>query len=128
MSAREPVRPAVATAQRIVLKIGTRVITHEDGQVALARLFAVVEAAARLRAAGRKVLVVSSGAVGLGKDALGFASVPMELEERQACAAVGQTRLMGLFEEGFSRLGLVLYRSTCSPAARRTSLTNASPA
>ncbi len=107
MDAREPARPAVAAARRVVLKIGTRVVAHGDGRVALARLFAAVEAAAALAERGREVLIVSSGAVGLGKDALGFDHVPAELRLRQACAAVGQTRLMGLYEEGFSRLGRV---------------------
>jgi len=100
-------RPEVAGADRVVLKLGTRVLTHDDGRLALARLFAVVEAAAQLRRQGKDVLLVSSGAVGLGREALGFAATPDELEERQACAAVGQTRLMGLYQEGFSRLGLV---------------------
>ncbi len=107
METREPARPAVASARRTVLKIGTRVIARGDGRVALARLFAVVEAAAALAEEGREVLLVSSGAVGLGKDALGFDQVPPDLRHRQACAAVGQTRLMGLYEEGFSRLGRV---------------------
>ena len=107
MDAREPARPAVAAARRVVLKLGTRVVAHGDGRVALARLFAAVEAAAALAERGREVLIVSSGAVGLGKDALGFDQVPSELRQRQACAAVGQTRLMGLYEEGFSRLGRV---------------------
>ena len=101
-------RPQVASARRVVLKLGTRVLTHEDGRIALARLFSVVEAAARLLDAGREVLVVSSGAVGLGRDALGIkpgSREARELSERQACAAVGQTRLMGLYEAGFSRLG-----------------------
>jgi glutamate 5-kinase len=98
-------RPPVADARRVVLKVGTRVVTPREGQLALSRLFAVVEAAAGLAAAGRQVLIVSSGAVGLGKDALGFEAVPEDLADRQASAAVGQTRLMGLYEEGFSRLG-----------------------
>ena len=106
MDVHEPARLEVASACRTVIKVGTRVITHDDGRVALSRLFAVVEAAAAL-AADREVLIVSSGAVGLGKDALGFEQVPAELRHRQACAAVGQTRLMGLYEEGFSRLGRV---------------------
>lgn len=100
-------RPDVAAAGRVVLKLGTRVLTHDDGRLALARLFAVVEAAANLRRAGKDVLLVSSGAVGLGREALGLDKTPEETEERQACAAVGQTRLMGLYQEGFSRLGLV---------------------
>ncbi len=107
MSSRQPPRPAVAQAHRVVLKVGTRVLTRRDGRAALARLFAVVETAAELREAGREVLIVSSGAVGLGKEVLGHDSLPTSLEERQACAAVGQTRLMRLYEEGFSRLGLL---------------------
>jgi glutamate 5-kinase len=100
-----PTRPEVAAASRVVLKLGTRVLTHDDGSLALARLFAVVEAAARLIRSGREVLLVSSGAVGLGMDALGLKGTT-ELAERQACAAVGQTRLMQLYSDGFSRLGL----------------------
>ncbi len=103
----EVARPPVAAARRVVLKVGTRVLTQDTGRIALSRLFAVVEAAAALRAAGREALVVTSGAVGLGRDALGLSETPRELAERQACAAVGQTRLMSLYQEGFARLGLV---------------------
>ncbi len=100
-------RPPVSAAQRVVIKLGTRVLTHDDGTLALARLFGVVEAAAGLARAGREVLIVSSGAVGLGRDALGLAGQPLSLADRQACAAVGQSRLMGLYDAGFSRLGQV---------------------
>jgi glutamate 5-kinase len=106
-AAQSPARPPVAQARRVVLKVGTRVLTHDSGRLALARLFSVVEAAATLRLEGREALIVSSGAVGLGRDALGFTETPVDLAERQACAAVGQTRLMGLYHEGFARLGLV---------------------
>jgi glutamate 5-kinase len=100
-------RPSVAEARRIVIKLGTRVLTHADGRIALSRMFAVVETVARLHSSGREVLVVSSGAVGLGRDALGLPTAPTELAERQACAAVGQSRLMALYEAGFSRLGII---------------------
>lgn len=99
-------RPLVASAHRIVIKLGTRVLTHPDGRLALTRLFSVIEAVGQLRREGREVLVVSSGAVGLGRDALGLTDAT-ELSVRQACAAVGQSRLMGLYEAGLSRLGLV---------------------
>jgi len=98
-------RPEVASARRVVLKVGTRVLTQDTGRLALSRLFAVVEAAVDLRESGREALIVTSGAVGLGKDALGLAESPTDLAERQACAAVGQTRLMSLYQEGFARLG-----------------------
>ena len=105
MDPTQPVRPEVARARRIVLKVGTTVLTGPDGGVDGARLEAIVAAAADLRRRGRQVLVVSSGAVGLGKNALGLDRVPVDLEERQACAAVGQSRLVGLYEEAFSRFG-----------------------
>jgi glutamate 5-kinase len=100
-------RPGVADAKRIVVKVGTRVLTRDDGQIALARLFSIVEAVAGLRTRGQEVLMVSSGAVGLGAGALGMSEIPLELTDRQACAAVGQTRLVGLYQEGLAHLGLV---------------------
>ena len=102
-----PARPAVARSRRTVIKVGTRVLTDDYGRIALARFSGVVDAAARLRRRGVDVLVVSSGAVGLGREALGLPAVPDELEERQACAAVGQGLLMSLYREAFARLGLV---------------------
>lgn len=97
----------VSGPRRLVVKLGTRTVTHGDGRIALARLFAIVEGLADLHRAGHEVVVVSSGAVGLGAARLGLSEVPRELAERQACAAVGQSRLMGLWEDGFSRLGIV---------------------
>jgi glutamate 5-kinase len=102
-----PARPALTNTRRLVIKLGTRVLTHDDGRLALARLFSIVESVAELHAAGVELLLVSSGAVGLGRAALKLDHAPVELIERQACAAVGQTRLMGLYEDGFSRLGLL---------------------
>lgn len=98
-------RPDVAASRRTVIKIGTRVIADAKGRLSLPRLFGVVETAVALRADGHDVLLVSSGAVGLGRDALGFTSTPTALADRQACAAVGQSRLMGLYQDGFSELG-----------------------
>lgn len=99
-------RESVARAKRVVIKLGTRVATLENGRIAQSRLFSVIEVVTSLRDEGREVLVVSSGAVGLGRDALGLDHTPEDLEERQACAAVGQSRLMNLYQRGFERLGL----------------------
>jgi glutamate 5-kinase len=121
-------RPEVAEARRVVIKLGTRVLTHDDGSLALSRLFGVVEAVAALRRAGRDAIVVSSGAVGLGREVLGHKG-PLDLREHQACAAVGQSRLMALYEHGFARLGLVaaqilLTQSTLENRARYLSIRN----
>jgi glutamate 5-kinase len=91
--------------QRIVVKLGTNVIMRADGKIALGLLCSLVEQIAALRSRGLEVLVVSSGAIGLGVERLGLTSRPTALEEIQACAAVGQSRLMALYDDAFDRLG-----------------------
>jgi glutamate 5-kinase len=91
--------------RRIVVKLGTNVIMRADGKVALGLLCGLVEQIAALRHRGVEVLVVSSGAVGLGAERLGLSSRPTALEQVQACAAVGQSRLMALYDDAFDRLG-----------------------
>ncbi len=90
---------------RIVVKLGTNVIMRPDGKVALGLLCGLVEGIAALREGGIEVLVVSSGAVGLGVERLALPQRPTVLAEVQACAAVGQSRLMALYDDAFDRLG-----------------------
>ncbi len=90
---------------RIVVKLGTNVIMRSDGKIALGLLCGLVEGIAALRALGREILVVSSGAIGLGVERLGLPSRPSDLAQMQACAAVGQSRLMALYDDAFDRLG-----------------------
>lgn len=99
-------RDAIVGARRIVLKVGTGVVTHADGTIALSHLFRVVESASRLRREGREVLIVTSGAVGLGRVALQLPEPPETAELKQTCAAIGQSRLMELYQQGFARLGV----------------------
>lgn len=91
--------------RRVVVKLGTNVIMRGDGKVALGLLCGLVEGIAALREEGIEVLVVSSGAVGLGVERLGLPVRPVALNEVQACAAVGQSRLMALYDDAFDRLG-----------------------
>ena len=91
--------------RRIVVKLGTNVIMRSDGKVALGLLCGLVEQIAALRSRGIDVLVVSSGAVGLGVERLGLSTRPTALEQVQACAAIGQSRLMALYDDAFDRLG-----------------------
>ena len=90
---------------RIVVKLGTNVIMRHDGKVALGLLCGLVEQIAALRASGIEVLVVSSGAVGLGMERLGLLERPTVVSQVQACAAIGQSRLMALYDDAFDRLG-----------------------
>lgn len=90
--------------RRIVVKLGTNVIMRPDGRVALGLLCGLVEQMAALRADGLEVLVVSSGAVGLGMERLGLHKRPTQVAQVQACAAIGQSRLMALYDSVFDRL------------------------
>ncbi len=88
--------------RRVVVKLGTGVLTSGIGQLNTARISAVCAEIAALRARGTEVLVVSSGAVGLGMGALELAKRPKELSKKQACAAIGQSRLMQTWQEGLA--------------------------
>jgi glutamate 5-kinase len=90
--------------RRIVVKLGTNVIMRSDGRVALGLLCGLVEQIAALRAEGYELLVVSSGAVGLGMERLGLFTRPTVVAQIQACAAIGQSRLMALYDDAFARL------------------------
>ena len=90
--------------RRIVVKLGTNVIMRPDGRVALGLLCGLVEQIAALRADGLEILVVSSGAVGLGMERLGLTTRPTNVAQIQACAAIGQSRLMSLYDDAFDRL------------------------
>ena len=93
------------TLRRIVVKLGTNVIMRPDGKVALGLLCGLVEQIAALRAQGIEVLMVSSGAVGLGMERLALTQRPTVVAQVQACAAIGQSRLMALYDDAFDRLG-----------------------
>ena len=93
-------------ARRIVIKLGTAVLVRDDGGIALSRFYSFIEAIADLKRAGREVLLVSSGAVGLGAERLGITRRPQLLPLKQALAAVGQGRLMSLYSDAFDRLGV----------------------
>ncbi|MEN3335885.1 MAG: glutamate 5-kinase [Blastocatellia bacterium] len=93
-------------ARRVVIKLGTAVLMREDGGPALSRFYSFIESIADLKRAGREVLLVSSGAVGLGAQQLNLTRRPQLLPLKQACAAIGQGRLMALYSDGFDRLGV----------------------
>lgn len=99
------IRDQVANSRRIVIKVGTNVVMRDDGRLALSQLYGIAEAVARLRQQGRDVLMVSSGAVGLGMERIGLTTRPTELSQIQACAAIGQSRLMAIYDDAFDKLG-----------------------
>jgi glutamate 5-kinase len=93
-------------SQTVVVKIGTSSLTQgSTGKLALATLSSLVETLAGLRQNGHRLVLVSSGAVGVGCQRLGWSQRPQQLATRQAVAAVGQGRLMRLYDDLFSVLG-----------------------
>ena len=101
---REPLKAAT----RIVVKLGTGVLTDSRKQPDLAQMEQLVAQMAAQRQAEREIVLVTSGAVGAGMGALGYETRPANLAERQACAAVGQSRLMATYEKLFSKFGLIV--------------------
>jgi len=91
---------------RIVVKLGTGVLTDSRKQIDPAQMEQLVAQVAEQRKAGREIVLVSSGAVGAGMGALGYAKRPGQLAELQACAAVGQSRLMATYGQLFAKYDL----------------------
>ncbi len=92
--------------KRLVVKIGSRILTNESQDLDstfIARLAAQV---AELRREGRQVLLVTSGAIAAGRGALGLADRPRTIPQKQAAAAIGQSRLMRAYEDAFAAHGL----------------------
>ena len=90
--------------QTIVVKIGTSSLTQTDGRIAIATIASLVETLSYLRFQGHRVVLVSSGAVGVGCARLNLAERPRKMSLKQAVAAVGQGRLMRIYDDLFSSL------------------------
>jgi glutamate 5-kinase len=99
--------PSLAVARRIVVKIGSALVVDPETAAPRAEWLASVAAdAARLRAGGAEVVIVSSGAVALARHALGLTRRALRLEEKQAAAAVGQIRLAGAWQAALAGHGM----------------------
>ncbi|KAI0668403.1 glutamate 5-kinase [Trametes maxima] len=99
-------RPRHPPSQTIVIKLGTSSIVHETThQPLLSTLSAIVETVVHLRAQGHKVVLVSSGAIGVGLKRMEVATRPKALSKKQALAAIGQGRLIALWDNLFGQLG-----------------------
>src|SRR5262245_48311041 len=100
-------RPEWSRARRIVVKIGSSLLVDRtNGALKSAWLATLADGIVDLIGAGRQVIIVSSGAIALGRHVLGFAKGTLELEKSQAAAAVGQISLAGAYQEVFKERGL----------------------
>jgi len=101
-------RASLNSVSRLVVKLGTGVLTDSRKLIDPVQLAQLVAQIAALKKSGKEVVLVTSGAVGAGMGALGYESRPTDLAEKQACAAVGQSRLMAAYDQLFSAHGLVV--------------------
>lgn len=96
-------RLQIKDKKRIVFKVGTSTLTHEEtGALDLVKMEKFVRILTDLHNQGKEIVVVSSGAIGVGRKALSLKERPQERSMKQACAAVGQIRLMTVYQKLFS--------------------------
>ena len=123
-------RATLKEKKRIVIKVGTSTVTYaKTGNINLEKLEKFVRVLINLRNRGKEVIVVSSGAVGIGKNVLGISEKPVG-SVKQACAAGGQGRLMMIYEKFFAEYSQLtaqvlltkesVYSKTCRIHARET--------
>ena len=104
MSAREEVR----NRKRIVIKIGSSSLMHKDtGRLNLRKIEQLVRTLVDLKNSGKDVILVSSGAIAVGRTAIGLHEKPDELPVKQACAAIGQAKLMMVYQKIFAEYSAI---------------------
>jgi glutamate 5-kinase len=113
----------IGRIKRIVVKVGTTTLTYQNGKLNLNRLEQLVRQLADLQNQGKEVIIVTSGAVGVGQGRLGLSARPGSIVERQAWAAIGQGLLMQVYEKLFAEYGsavaqVLLTRSDVSDRKR----------
>jgi glutamate 5-kinase len=94
---------ALTAARRLVVKIGSALLVADNGEIHSAWLDLLADDVARCRARGQEVILVSSGAIAVGRQHLGLAGNRLRLEEKQAAAAAGQIRLAHAYQEALGR-------------------------
>jgi len=98
-------RKYLSDSKRIVIKVGTSTLTYENGEMNLARMEKLVRVISDLMNQGKDVVLVTSGAIGVGVSKLKLGSRPKELKDKQAVAAVGQCELMYMYSKLFLEYG-----------------------
>ncbi|MCD7770823.1 MAG: glutamate 5-kinase [Oscillospiraceae bacterium] len=93
--------------KRVVIKVGTSTLTHPSGQLNIRHVEELVKVISDIRNSGVEIVLVTSGAIGLGAARLGLKERPKDTPTKQACAAVGQCELMNIYEKQFNEYGII---------------------
>jgi len=101
-------RNELIKCKRIVIKVGTSTLTYPSGKINFKRMSKLAEVLADLTNQGKEIILVSSGAIGVGLGKLKLASRPITIPEKQAIAAVGQVELMHLYSKFFAEYGYMV--------------------
>lgn len=125
MSSREKLK----NVKRIVVKVGTSTLTYENGKLNLNRIEKLVRVLSDLKNRGLEVVLVSSGAIGVGVGKLGLNKKPSITMEKQAAAAIGQCELMYMYDKMFSEYGYItgqvlLTKDVLDNSERKQNVTN----
>lgn len=94
--------------KRVVVKVGTSTLAHKTGKLNIRRVERLVKILADLENAGKEIILVSSGAMGLGMGKLGYVKKPSDTPSKQALAAVGQCELMYMYDKMFGEYNIVV--------------------
>ena len=118
-----------AKCKRVVVKVGTSTLTHENGQLDLRRISDIVRILSDFKNAGKEIILVSSGAVSAGVARMGLGRRPETVAEKQAAAAVGQTEIMKLYSSLFADYGhsvgqILMTRDVIENPERRSNAQN----
>lgn len=118
----------ISDKKRIVIKLGTSTLTHKTGRLNIRRMNNLIKVMADLQNSGKELIIVSSGAVGLGVGKLGLRERPTDTPTKQAAAAVGQCELMYLYDDLFDDYGIpvaqILLTNTILENERRKNVEN----
>lgn len=98
----------ISNKKRIVIKLGTSTLAHKTGKLNIRRMNNLVRVLADLQNSGKELIIVSSGAIGLGVGKLGLRHKPEDTPTKQATAAVGQCELMYLYDDLFDNYGITV--------------------
>lgn len=117
------------SAKRVVVKVGTSTLTYETGLINIRRVERFVKTLSDIRNSGRQLVLVTSGAIGVGAGKLGLTERPSDVPGRQAAAAVGQCELMQIYDHEFNNYNhtvaqVLLTKDVVSDEIRRSHVVN----
>lgn len=98
----------ISGKKRIVIKLGTSTLAHKTGKLNIRRMTNLVRVISDLHNSGREIIMVSSGAVGLGAGKLGLPEKPKDTKTKQAVAAIGQCELMHVYDDMFAKYSVTV--------------------